>query len=54
MIDWIKPSGATITTNDTEASIGAAAGLGWKQASEAKKHDNSTSDSKRGSRKARR
>lgn len=54
MINWIKPNGSSITTNDTEASISTAVDLGWKQASEAKKDGNSTTDSKRSGGKARR
>ena len=54
MINWIKPNGSSITTNDTEASISAAIDLGWKQASEAKKDGDSTTNSKRSGGKTRR
>jgi hypothetical protein len=36
MIDWIRPSGSTISTNDDERNIAAAKKLGWKRAKVAK------------------
>lgn len=54
MIEWTKPSGSKITTNESEASIIKAVELGWTRSEEAKENDNSTSDSKRGSGKNRR
>lgn len=54
MIEWTKPNGSKITINETEASIRQAVELGWTRLEEAKKDDDSTSDSKRNSRKTRR
>lgn len=33
---WVRPSGSEITTNDSDASIEAAAQLGWKPKEETK------------------
>ena len=34
MIDWIKPSGAPITTNDQKETVAYCESLGWKRAGE--------------------
>ncbi len=31
-MDWIKPSGLPITTNDAEETVAYCEGLGWKRA----------------------
>lgn len=36
MIKWVKPSGVTIETNDTEYSVREAHALGWKRIDDAK------------------
>lgn len=54
MITWIRPSGSKIETNESDATIEYAVAAGWKLAKEAPTNDNSTTDSKRSSRKTRR
>ena len=36
-IKWIRPSGASIETNDADGTIAYAEAQGWKRASAAKK-----------------
>lgn len=56
MITWIRPSGTEIETNESDATVDYAIGAGWKlkDSKEAPKDDNSSTNSKRGSRKTRR
>ncbi len=37
MIDWTKPNGTTITTNELTATIAKAEAMGWKRKNVAKK-----------------
>jgi len=37
MIDWIKPNGTTITTNELTATIAKAESMGWKRKNAVKK-----------------
>jgi hypothetical protein len=54
MIEWTKPNGSNITTNEEKASIIEAEKLGWKRSNEVKHNDNSTTDRKRSGGKNRR
>lgn len=37
MIDWTKPNGASITTNELTATIAKAEAMGWKRKEAVKK-----------------
>ena len=37
MIDWIKPSGLAIKTNEDKATVAHCEGMGWKRAKPASK-----------------
>jgi len=50
---WIKPNGTKIDINDNQATVEYATSLNWKPYQEAVTNDNSSTDSKRGSRKNR-
>tara|TARA_R110000803_G_scaffold37861_3_gene81726 strand:- start:303 stop:569 length:267 start_codon:yes stop_codon:yes gene_type:complete len=40
MIDWIKPSGLAIKTNEDKATVAHCEGMGWKRAKPASKEFN--------------
>ena len=48
---WIKPNGNKITVTDNKATIEYVTSLNWTPEKEAATNDNSTTDSKRVSRK---
>ena len=61
MIEWTRPSGSTIETNNSDATIKYAEANGWKQKGKPKQasrkvnpkvtaNDDSETDSRRGSR----
>lgn len=54
MSTWIKPNGMKLEVTDNQATIEYVTSLNWKPEKEAATNDNSTSNDKRGNRKARR